>query len=356
MRSGRLIGAEALIRWQHPQKGLLLPDAFLPVTEDHPLAVELGEWVIDTALRQIVHWRAAGLDIPVSVNIGARQLQQADFVARLQGILAAHPRVRAGDLELEVLETSALEDLTQISRVIEACGAMGVLFALDDFGTGYSSLTYLKRLPVNQLKIDQSFVRDMLDDPDDLAILEGVLGLARAFRRQLIAEGVETVAHGELLLQLGCELAQGYGIAPPMPADELPAWAASWRPHAAWVDLAVASRDDLPLLFSSTEHRAWVNALEIHLRDPQSTRPPLDIHRCRFGVWLDTEGRASHGAHPAFPRILALHEEIHALAQALCAQKTAGEARQAPGGVDKLHTLRDELLEELKTLRQNKAN
>jgi EAL domain-containing protein (putative c-di-GMP-specific phosphodiesterase class I) len=113
---------------------------------------------------------------------------------------------------------------------------MGVTFALDDFGTGYSSLTYLKRLPVDLLKIDQSFVRDMLDDPDDLAILQGVIGLAAAFKREVIAEGVESVAHGTALVNLGCELAQGYGIARPMPADQLHAWAATWRPNAAWCE------------------------------------------------------------------------------------------------------------------------
>jgi EAL domain-containing protein (putative c-di-GMP-specific phosphodiesterase class I) len=111
------------------------------------------------------------------------------------------------------------------------------MFAMDDFGTGYSSLTYLKRLPVALLKIDQSFVRDMLDDPDDLAILQGVIGLARAFKREVIAEGVESVAHGTALLQLGCELGQGYGIARPMPAADLPSWAQHWRPDAAWSTL-----------------------------------------------------------------------------------------------------------------------
>jgi EAL domain-containing protein (putative c-di-GMP-specific phosphodiesterase class I) len=121
--------------------------------------------------------------------------------------------------------------------VIEDCDRIGVQFALDDFGTGYSSLTYLKRLRVAMLKIDQSFVRDMLDDPDDLAILQGVIGLAAAFKRQVIAEGVETVAHGTALLHLGCELAQGYGIARPMPAEQIPAWVDSWQPDAAWCDL-----------------------------------------------------------------------------------------------------------------------
>lgn len=234
MRSGKVIGAEALIRWQHPERGLLAPAQFLPLIEDHPLAIAVGEWVIDTTLTQIAAWRAAGFDIPVSVNIGARQLQQADFVARLLEILARHPGVNPTSLELEILETTALEDVVQISQVIESCAQLGVNFALDDFGTGYSSLTYLKRLPVTTLKIDQSFVRDMLDEPDNLAILKGVISLAAAFKREIIAEGVETLAHGSLLLQLGCDLAQGFGISRPMPATDLPAWAAAWQPDPAW--------------------------------------------------------------------------------------------------------------------------
>jgi EAL domain-containing protein (putative c-di-GMP-specific phosphodiesterase class I) len=235
MRTGQIIGAEALIRWQHPTKGLQAPGLFLPVIEDYPLAVELGEWVIDTALRQIEDWQAIGLNLPISVNIGARQLQQLDFVARLNSLLARHPQVKPSALQLEVLETSALEDITGVTKVIEQCRQMGVMFALDDFGTGYSSLTYLKRLPVALLKIDQSFVRDMLIDPDDLAILEGVIGMAKAFQRAVIAEGVETSEHGLRLLQLGCELAQGFGIARPMPAHEFPQWAAAWKPDALWL-------------------------------------------------------------------------------------------------------------------------
>lgn len=234
MRTGKVVGAEALIRWQHPEQGLLAPGAFLPVIEDHPLAVEVGEWVIDAALRQSEIWRERGLTIPVSVNLGARQLQQADFVDRLRGIFSAHPHIGHDRLELEVLETNAIEDIVRASAVIESCKELGVSFSLDDFGTGYSSLTYLRRLSVSQIKIDQSFVRDMLDNPDDLAILSGILSLAAAFKRQVIAEGVETVEQGTMLLQLGCELAQGYGIARPMPGDELPGWASEWRQDAAW--------------------------------------------------------------------------------------------------------------------------
>ena len=242
MRLGTVIGLEALVRWQHPEKGLLPPSEFLPIIENHHLNVELGEWVIDAALTQISLWHAQGLDIVVSVNVSARQFQQTDFVERLRLLLVGHPDVKSSYLEIEILETSALEDLACVCNVIESCRDMGVNFALDDFGTGYSSLTYLKRLPVAQIKIDQSFVHDMPDDPDDLAIVEGVLGLAKAFKLEVIAEGVETVQHGTKLLQLGCDLAQGYGIARPMPADKVADWIDAWRPDSAWINLSKVYR------------------------------------------------------------------------------------------------------------------
>jgi len=229
--TGAVVGAEALIRWQHPERGLILPADFLPTVENHPLSVELGEWVICTALGQIRAWRDIGLDFPVSVNLGAKQFQQADFVARLSCLLAQFPDVPPSSLELEVLETSALEDLATVSEKIKTCREMGVRFALDDFGTGFSSLTYLRHLPVDTLKIDQSFIRDMLNDKDDLAIVNSVIGLADTFNRQVIAEGVETQRHAERLLALGCHLAQGYGIAKPMNAEQLPGWAVQWRTH-----------------------------------------------------------------------------------------------------------------------------
>jgi EAL domain-containing protein (putative c-di-GMP-specific phosphodiesterase class I) len=234
LKTGLVIGVEALIRWQHPAFGLLAPAIFLPVIDDHALSLDLGDWVITQALAQMVEWQDAGVDIAVSVNVGAYQLQRDGFVSRLAAQLAAHPGVQNGKLELEVLETSALKDVAKVSQLMHACKGLGVRFALDDFGTGYSTLTYLKELPAEILKIDQSFVREMLVDADNLAIVEGVIGMARAFKRQVIAEGVETVAHGQALLSLGCELAQGFGIARPMPASAVADWVATWRPDAAW--------------------------------------------------------------------------------------------------------------------------
>ncbi len=234
MKTGQVTGAEALIRWQHPKLGLLSPASFLPVIEDHAISIEVGEWVIRTAMAQMSRWQQAGLSMPVSVNVGARQLQQENFPDRLAGILAEYPQVPAQHLQLEVLETSALEDMDKVGRVMQACHSQGLGFALDDFGTGYSSLTYLKQLPAQTLKIDQSFVRDMREGTNDLAIVIGIIGLARAFGREVIAEGVETAAHGALLLSLNCELVQGFGIARPMPADDLPGWVRQWQATPVW--------------------------------------------------------------------------------------------------------------------------
>lgn len=236
LRTGEVVGAEALIRWQHPERGLLAPGAFLPDIEGHALSVAVGDWVISTALKQMETWSAHALHLAVSVNISAHHLQQANFAERLTRLVAAHPKVPFGHLELEVLETTALEEIDTVVQVMHECAQLGVQFALDDFGTGYSSLAYLKRLPAQTLKIDQCFIRDMLDDPEDRAIVEGVLGLARAFHRHALAEGAETPAHCKMLLELGCDLAQGYGIARPMPADQIPPWCANWRPDPAWTD------------------------------------------------------------------------------------------------------------------------
>jgi EAL domain-containing protein (putative c-di-GMP-specific phosphodiesterase class I) len=213
---------------------LVPPNDFLPVIENTQLSIAVGEWVIDSALGQMAAWNALGLDIPVSVNIGAFQLQSDGFAERLAAQLAEHPEVAPQSLELEVLETSELGDMAQVTDIMNACIALGVSFALDDFGTGYASLSYIRRLPAQMIKIDQTFIRDMLDDVNDLAIVESVIALAKSFKRDVIAEGVETIEHGSKLLKLGCELAQGYGIARPMPAKEFPAWTETWHPDKDW--------------------------------------------------------------------------------------------------------------------------
>jgi len=264
--------------------------------------------------------------------------------------MAACPDIRPGCLELEVLETSALDDMLHVSQIMEACLAIGVSFALDDFGTGYSSLTYLKRLPAKHLKIDRSFVGDMLNDPDDLAILEGILGLATAFRKQPIAEGVESAEHGKLLLQLGCELAQGFVIARPMPADALPGWVNNWQPPASWRSEKTVSVNDLSTLFIGIEHRAWVRAIEECIRHERVKPPPFKQDECRLGQWLQGEGKRRYESLEAYDVILPLHSKVHELGAELYELQAQGKQQEALGRLPELHDLRDRLLIQLEVL------
>lgn len=240
MRTGEIIAVEALIRWQHPDQGLLYPGDFLPEMEGSELEFEVGLWVMESALKQLQKWRQDGLDFIVSVNIAANHLHDRNFISSLQGTLSGYPDIPPSSLQLEILESSALGDIQTLSQIIEKCRhQVGVQIALDDFGTGYSSLTHLRHLAANSVKIDQSFVRDMLEDASDYNIVDGVISLAKAFNLVVVAEGVESIEHGLMLLSMDCELAQGYQIARPMPAEAVLSWCQQfilneqWQSHAS---------------------------------------------------------------------------------------------------------------------------
>ncbi len=212
--TGQVVGFEALVHWQSPQRGLLEPHEFLPLVAQTDVIGEIGEWVIDRVLAQIQAWRRTGYNWPVSLNIAARHFQRADFVPRLQALLARYAEVPAQMLDLEIVESVAIENIQRVSQCLQDCQALGVRFSLDDFGTGYSSLSYLKRLRTQTIKIDRSFIRDILHDQDDLALTKAVIGLARAFGREVIAEGLETAEQGRLLISLGCDAGLGRGVCP----------------------------------------------------------------------------------------------------------------------------------------------
>lgn len=225
--TGAVVGAEALIRWQHPERGMLMPMDFLPHIDSHHIEQELGDWVIDSALRQIGNWRARGLLLPVSVNVSAYYLMSEKFLDRLLALLHNYPGVPASQLELELLESSAIDDSRNISSIAGVCQRMGIKIALDDFGTGYSTLSHLRNLSVDVLKIDRSYVQDMLTNPSNVAIIRGIIGFAKAFNCLIIAEGIETDEQLNALVNLGCHYGQGYYIARPMPAESIESWIAA---------------------------------------------------------------------------------------------------------------------------------
>ena len=348
MRTGEVIGVEALIRWQCPSRGLILPVSFLPIIEGHTISIEIGEWVIDTALSQMSDWKAMGLNIPVSVNVNALQLQQTNFVSRLEGLLNKYPTLGSHCLELEILETGAIGDMTHFSTIMKKCLNLGVRFALDDFGTGYSSLTYLRRLPANLIKIDQVFVRDMLIDPDDLAIVESVVGLSKAFGREVIAEGVETIEHGKALLQIGCNLAQGYSIARPMMASDIPEWTSIWKPDTEWSEF-ISYQNDFSI-HSEIDHQHWISALQAYLNGKKMTPPPMDSDKCHFGRWINEEGAKQYGQHPEFPVLITMHERLHSLGRELVSLYKDGDHSQSRSGEVELLSIYNEQIEKIEEI------
>lgn len=329
MRTGRVAGMEALIRWNHAERGLLAPGAFLPMIEDSPLAQRVGDWVLSEVLGQMQRWWASGLKLDVSINIAVSHLSRPGFARDLATLLAAHPGIPPRSIELEVLETAALDDIAHVSSLIRECQALGVRFSLDDFGAGYSSLTYLRRLPAETLKIDQSFVRDLLGDPGDLAIVDGVIGLTRAFGRDVVAEGVEGAEHGVVLMQLGAEMAQGYGIARPMPARDVPGWVTGWKPDPLWAQWGT---DEWP-----REHlRLLVAAMQLY-QAARGAGAPRQESPCDFDAWCTLHGLERYRSEALFARVA----EAHA---ALCALE---HEPHGPGLTRRMMQLCDEILEHM---------
>ncbi len=333
LREGKIVGFEALLRWIHPQQGLTPPLEFLPLIEDDELIVQLGKFVIKTTLEQLESWYNQGFETSVSVNVASRQLQNPNFVTDLKQVLSEHPVISPKNLELEVLETAALEDIVSVSRIIKECSELGVKTSLDDFGTGYSSLTYLKRLPTSTLKIDQSFVRDMMNDPENLAIVQGILGLTRAFKKQVIAEGMETSDHGRMLIQLGCNYAQGYGIAKPMPAKDVVSWKDSWKPdpiyssirQLTWVDA------DYPMFSAEVGHNRLISLLvnAIENNQPIIHTNLGDYHHCCLGQWYYDEGLQRYGDYPEFQKLESSHKHVHLVAEEIDQYYRDGKIDQA---------------------------
>jgi len=221
MATGELVGVEALIRWQHPRRGLLSPDKFIDVAEDSGLIVPIGEWVLETACNQVRDWRArVKRDLRISVNLSVGQVQNGERLYRAVEQSLARSGIDPAALELELTESHLMQHIEEKAALLNRLGALGVGLAIDDFGTGYSSLSYLKQLPVDSIKIDSSFVRDIGVDPNDEAIITAILAMAHSLRLSVVAEGVETEAQFRALKALGCDEFQGFFESPGLPAAE----------------------------------------------------------------------------------------------------------------------------------------
>jgi EAL domain-containing protein (putative c-di-GMP-specific phosphodiesterase class I) len=225
MSDGALVGMEALIRWQHPRRGLLGPDKFIGVAEDSGLIVPIGEWVLEHACEQLRQWQgsvAPGLRLSVNISVG--QVADGERLFRAVEAAVLKSGIEPSTLELELTESHLMQDIHEKASLLHRLGELGVGLSIDDFGTGYSSLSYLKTLPVDSIKIDSSFVRDIHTDANDEAIIKAILAMAHSLHLSVVAEGVETEAQFRALKELGCDEYQGFHSSPAMPPAQFAAW------------------------------------------------------------------------------------------------------------------------------------
>lgn len=358
MKTGEIFGVEALIRWIHPEKGIISPSDFLPIIDGTELEIRMGNWVIDEAIKQLDHWNQQGIQLEVSINVSSYHLQSSCFLDQLNEALKQYPNIDSQKLQLEVLESSALGDIEIISTIIKnSQNALGVKVALDDFGTGYSSLTHMRNLNANTIKIDQSFVRDMLEDSGDLAMIEGIISLAKTFKRQVIAEGVETVEHGILLMRIGCDYAQGYGIARPMPADKIVEWMDGYVADESWSLWAGFKWElsNLPLMLAQSDHIKWVEDILNVLQEKEQTTEAIELTdhcECRFGKWLYSQGKKRYGQLPAFCDIEQIHLTLHKVGHQIIQLNSEGKKDDAMRMFEELLILKTEVLDKLKILQR----
>ncbi len=343
MCSGEVIGFEALIRWQHPDNGLMFPQDFLPLINGTSLEIQLGEWVIRQALHYLQQWQAQSKPWHISINLSAYHLGSNGFLQRLNEIIAEFPTVDLQYFQFEILESHALDDLSLIVDVVRHCREeFNIKTVLDDFGTGYSSLSHIRTLPVSAVKIDQTFVRNMLADVDDCKIVEGVIALARSFDLEVIAEGVESVRHGQILLSMGCELAQGYVIAKPAPAAHIADWQQQFtlpedwlsyrdsRQHIKWTQLNLFCLY-LQLSLESVELRFEAELDDVNLC------PIISIKQSHCVVWLD---RTENLQLIDMESLQILKEKYRSFHHLLTMTLKLYQAGKKQSGLQNLHSLR----------------
>ena len=322
------VGVEALIRLDHPERGLLPPAAFASALDAPRLARRIGCFVLASALTQTQAWHRQGLPLRVSVNISAHHLLDQHFLSDLQAALDAHPDLPAAAVEIEITETAPLLDFAGARETLLACNRLGVRIALDDFGTGSASLTYLQKLPAQTIKIDQSFVRDIINDPKDYAIVSGVVTSARLLGLEVIAEGVETAEHAAMLGHLQCHCLQGYAIARPMAPEAIPDWIRQYKPLVQQ-GFFTPPRTGL-ISVHNQRVKSFIGALRSRVPFPALVIEPEAERHCHLGLWLQGEGKLQYGGDAAFyQQLQERHARLHALAREAKALYDAGDEEGA---------------------------
>gem|GEM_PF-3028106 len=257
----------------------------------------------------------------MSVNIDAMHLLYDGFIPHLQELLIQYPNVQTSDFMLEILETVAIDNTDQAISVMQKCQNIGIFFSLDDFRTGYSSLAYLKRLPIRELKIDKSFVQDMLVNAENIALLDSIISLAKIFNYNVIAEGVENIEHEKFLLRLGCRLAQGYAISRPIPAKDVTQWITNYTPEPKWLNLKSIDSQNSVLIYSAIENNAILQKVLQYIDDSDLKTTPQDNTECRFGQWIYGFSKEHFEKYPNYKTLEEIHKKFHKKANEMIQKK-----------------------------------
>ncbi|WP_321325329.1 EAL domain-containing protein [Thiomicrorhabdus sp.] len=316
-KTGQVLSLEGLIRLNHPTKGVLSPIEFLTDIEQFGFMDQLSDFVIQEGLQYLERLNQNQQNkIGISLNIQGNSLLHDEFIDNLVTSVSKNKYISPEQITLEILESSSLDEVERIAQQISLLKTKGFKFSIDDFGTGHASLTYLNNLPVNEVKIDQEFIREIFSNPNSLSIIEAIKSMAEAFNLSVIAEGAETNEHIELLLQLGIELVQGYAIAKPMSQHEMNKWLNSWQANQYWQTLIEIKPKNKQILKARLAHLAWLNKLETAIGEGEldyylfQTSP----NTCEFGLWLQSKGKEILNS-TEFQTVDRLHQEIHQLAK-----------------------------------------
>lgn len=352
-KTGRVDSAEALIRWHHPILGTLAPSEFIALIERDDLIIPLGEWAIGEVLSQLSSWHESGIELAVSVNVAAHHFLHAGFIDWLSQELARHPAAAGSNLRLDISESAAMENISAASELMHQCRKLGIRVAMDHFGVGFASLQHLKLLTTDTIKLDQSFIQNMLDDPADLAIVGGVIGFAEPFGSQVVATGAETMDHLLTLLEMGCSLIQGHSVARPMSATKMQAWLHNFKPDPLWqLSLStLPSRDHFELLLAEANHRAWTRQAIAQCHTRHGAEGLADYSECPFGLWLDKPATQHLRKYPEFREITELHRGIHMRVSSIGQAHHSGNSAEAEAEEARLIQDHQKLLSLMRFLR-----
>jgi diguanylate cyclase (GGDEF)-like protein len=316
--SGQIVEVEALARWNHPLLGILSPSEFLPLVEnDDDLSTLFNHWVIAQAITQLKQWQADGLYIKICINISPREFKQPEFMEKITKIFSDNQASLdlLSYLEFEILESAAVENLNKSNKIIKECKLLGINFALDDFGTGYSSLMHLKELNIDTIKIDRTFVSGMLDNSEDMAIVQAVIGLANAFDISVTAEGAENIEQVMSLMEIGCDDIQGYALARPMPQNAMKVFIDKFVPDPRWklASQTLPSKAHFELLLAESNHKYWVDLVLHELENSQMDDALFHTNYtlCKFGKWFEKSKNKNYKKSPHFKEIETVHKQLH---------------------------------------------